>query len=218
MVRSVLVVLSFSLSLVTTVHAGKKSLPTLVNITSDGQVPKPVQVIWRNGFEECTEKGINTSQALNGLKITFKGDSIASSPALNGPAANGPAASGLYLLGCGGPGYNRPFVAFSFDGKKQIAQRVAFPVAGKVGIGTQFIIYNFVWNNEKSQISSFGKDRGLGDCGTKATWQWAYPQFDSHFILVAQKTKIDCDGQTENYPNIWPPKSWPPKALKIDEE
>ncbi len=202
MARFILAVSALFLCSVAVVQADEKpQLPTLSKITSDNQVPKQVQVIWRNGFEECTEKGIDASKELNGLKISFKGE---------------PAASGLYILACGGPGYNRPFVALSFDGKKQIAQRVAFPIAGNAGIGTQFIIYNFVWDNSKRQISSFGKDRGLGDCGTKAIWRWAYPQFDSHFVLINQRTKIDCDGKTENYPQVWPPKLWPPKALTLD--
>ncbi len=171
----------------------------VIKIMTDKQIPATVQKLWRNGFEECTEKGIDTSASLNGFKIQF----MPVNPD-----------SGLYILACGGPGYNRPYVAIAYDGEKQIAQRVAFPIAGNAGIGTQFIIYNFVWDNSKRQISSFGKDRGLGDCGTKAIWRWAYPQFDSHFVLINQKTKIDCDGQIKNYPQVWPPKLWPPKGLQ----
>ncbi len=179
--------------------AAQAPLPKVTKIKTDSVIPGQVQALWRNGFEPCTEKGIDTSKALNGLKIEFDGD---------------PVGSALFILACGGPGYNRPYVAIAFDGQRQIPQRVAFPEVDTSGPGARFVISNMAWNNEKMQLSAFGKDRGGGDCGTQSIWQWAFAQFDSYFVLINQKTKIDCNGMTDDFPTVWPPANWPPEILK----
>ena len=60
------------------------------------------------------------------------------------------------------------------------------------------------FDREQRLLTVFTKYRGLGDCGSFATYQW---QNSSNFELQQYRDKSSCDGDyldPENYPQIYP--------------
>lgn len=168
----------------------KDALPNVTSITTDEMIPAAIRAIWTNGHEGCDEEKEDVSDMVNGLRISFPDD---------------PIGSALYILLCGGPSaYNKPFVIFVHDQNTNFARPAILPIMTIDGPSVQAEIYNMKWDNSKSQLSAFGKDRGLADCGIKYIWKWPYKTFSSNFVLIEQRTKTDCDGDQDNFPIVWP--------------
>jgi len=170
----------------------KTTLPKVIPITTDEMIPETIRAIWTNGYEGCDVEKEDVSDMVNGLRISFPDD---------------PDGSALYILLCGGPAaYNKPFVIFTHDQNRDFSRPVILPVMTNEGPSVQTEIYNMKWNSSKRQLSAFGKDRGLADCGIKYIWKWPHDTINSEFVLVEQRTKIDCDGLQDNFPIVWPPQ------------
>ena len=164
--------------------------PTVTNITSDDMIPSAVQKIWTNDFEPCDNENEDVSEMVNGMRISFSDNSLG---------------SGLYILLCGGPSaYNKPFVIFTHDAKRDFARAVILPIMRDRGPSVQTEVYNISWNNSLRQLSAFGKNRGLADCGAKMVWKWAFDSIESDFVLVEHRVKDDCDGKRDDFPIVWP--------------
>lgn len=58
------------------------------------------------------------------------------------------------------------------------------------------------YNSEQKVLNVYTKDRGLGDCGSTAQYQWG----NNDFELIEYKSKSECDGnalEPEDYPVIY---------------
>ncbi len=164
--------------------------PTVTSITTDDMIPAAVQKIWTNDFEPCDNENEDVSDMVNGMRISFSDKS---------------SGSGLYILLCGGPSaYNKPFVIFTHDAARDFARSVILPIMKDQGPSVQTEIYNVSWNNSLRQLSAFGKNRGLADCGAKMVWKWAFDTIESDFVLVEHRVKDDCDGKRDDFPIVWP--------------
>ena len=155
--------------------------PTVTSITTDDMIPAAVQKIWTNDFEPCDNENEDVSEMISGMRISF--------------SKNAPG-SGLYILLCGGPGtYNKPFVIFAHDAERDFVRAVILPIMQDQGPSVQTEIYNVSWNNSLRQLSAFGKNRGLADCGAKMIWKWAFDTIESDFVLLEHRVKDECDGK-----------------------
>jgi len=173
--------------------ANQTQSPQVKMINTDAMLPASVQALWENGYGACDNEGENINEMVNGLEISFH---------------EGVEGSALYILPCGGAGtYNTPYWAYSYSAKTGIAREISFPIMREGNPSVKGEIYNKKWDNARLELSSFGKDRGLADCGNKYLWKWAYPQADSNFILLAQWSKRECDGERDNFPQVWPLKN-----------
>ncbi len=87
----------------------------------------------------------------------------------------------LVLLPCDAGAYNVsavPLVATGGAGNWQFRIARFDHVPGSTGDpGTPPLIVNARWNPSRSELSSFAKGRGLGDCGTAETYKWDGTQF-----------------------------------------
>lgn len=115
-------------------------------------------------------------------------------------SALGPAES-LLLLACGSGAYNVshvPFVLRRGRGGVQ-ATLAAFDV--KPGWWTEEgkpVLINAEWDKEGALLNSFSKARGLGDCGTIASYAWD----GRAFRLVEQAEMGECRGSVD-YITTW---------------
>ncbi len=165
-------------------------LPLVSSVTTDDMIPQIVQSIWTNSDEACDSEGEDVSNMVNGLRISFADD---------------PKDSAIYILLCGGPAtYNKPFVLFAHDTTRNFARPLALPIMTDTGPSVQREIYNIKWDNSRRQLSAFGKDRGLADCGMKYIWKLPFDSVNAEFVLVEQRSKTDCDGHLDNFPVVWP--------------
>jgi hypothetical protein len=105
----------------------------------------------------------------------------------------------LVLLPCDAGAYNVsavPLVATGGAGNWQFQIAPFDHVPGSTGDpGTPPLIVNARWNPSRSELSSFAKGRGLGDCGTAETYTWD----GTAFRLIEARSMPVCRGAWE-----WP--------------
>jgi hypothetical protein len=115
-------------------------------------------------------------------------------------SALGPAES-LLLLACGSGAYNVshvPFVLRRGRGGVQ-ATLAAFDVKpGWWAEEGKPMLINAGWDRESGLLTSFAKGRGLGDCGTTASYAWD----GRAFRLVEQSEMSECRGSVD-YITTW---------------
>ena len=165
----------------------------LTQLKSSAQLPPKLAAFWREQTSGCAIGWDDDSDLLadfGGLSIELKYESR------------------LFILPCGAPGaYNLPQVVISYDLESKRSRIVSLPIMGARGPTTLDYPYNTSWDHRKSELSSFFKGRGLGDCGMQARWVWNQGGFEGNFELVEERVKDDCDGKYDDeWPVIWPPE------------
>jgi hypothetical protein len=106
----------------------------------------------------------------------------------------------LVLLACGAGAYNVshvPFVATRRGRTIDIAP-AAFDVKQDWWENGLPILVNADWDPASGLLGSFSKGRGLGDCGTTASYVWD----GSRFRLVEEATMGECRGSID-YIKVW---------------
>lgn len=102
----------------------------------------------------------------------------------------------LVLVACGSGAYNLSSAAFIVRGDK--ARPAAFDTAKPGANAAADALINASWDAGTGTLSSYGKGRGLGDCGVSATYVWDGTRF--------RATEIDrmdeCRGST-NWLTVW---------------
>lgn len=117
----------------------------------------------------------------------------------------------LYGLPCGtGGAYNQPYAFFHVpDSETKPIRSVPFLLDGNnVADGEMPEIWNMNFDARLSQLQSFFKGRGLGDCGTLSTWSLQEYQGQVFFEAIEIREKGECDGNYAGGPEKWP-ISWP---------
>jgi hypothetical protein len=99
----------------------------------------------------------------------------------------------LVLVPCGAGAYNItvvPVIATGVAGRRafRLADFDYKPAFGEPGAA--FVLVNASWSAERSELSSFAKGRGIGDCGSGETYVW-----DGARFRLTQATAMDeCRG------------------------
>jgi hypothetical protein len=99
----------------------------------------------------------------------------------------------LILVPCGTGAYNAtvvPVIATGIAGRRafRLADFDYKPAFGEPGAA--FVLVNASWSAERSELSSFAKGRGIGDCGSSETYVW-----DGTRFRLTQATAMDeCRG------------------------
>lgn len=86
----------------------------------------------------------------------------------------------LILVPCGMGAYNAtvaPVIATGVQGRRtfRLADFDYKPAFGEPG--ASFVLVNAGWSADKSELTSFAKGRGIGDCGGSETWVWDGARF-----------------------------------------
>jgi hypothetical protein len=113
-----------------------------------------------------------------------------------------PLASGqtLVLLACGSGAYNvtyLPYIAQSRDGRIRFTA-APFDYQWAMRELERPSLINAEWDHQRHLLSEFYRGRGIGDCGTKATYAWD----GSRFRLVEQQDMEQCQG-TADFITTW---------------
>jgi hypothetical protein len=116
-------------------------------------------------------------------------------------AALGPAET-LLLLACGSGAYNVSHVPFVLrrSGRGPVRAELAAFDAQQEWWAEEHkpILINAGWDSERGLLTSFSKCRGLGDCGTTASYVWD----GRAFRLVEQAEMGECRGSVD-YITTW---------------
>lgn len=106
----------------------------------------------------------------------------------------------LYALSCSQGAYNTVSALYLVAGDKA-PKPVNLPrPAALKGDSADNVAENVGFDPKTMTLSSFGKGRGLGDCGTSASWLW-----DGHGFELLQASLLDaCPGALpEDWPSIY---------------
>lgn len=61
------------------------------------------------------------------------------------------------------------------------------------------------YNGETNTLTTLSKDRGLGDCGSSARFEWENTEEQGgHFVLKEYRSKTECDGSMDSWPLVYP--------------
>lgn len=162
-------------------------------LKSADDLPPAVASAWKNHPDQCSEDfgGGDLISRLGGIVINWDEEKTIKH----------------YVIPCGGPGaYNLIYAAFLFDESENTARSLQFPTMSDRGPTLYSTIINMSWDERNSQLSSFAKGRGLGDCGTASKWEWDGAGAYGNLILVEERAKDDCDGVYDDWPLVWPIK------------
>lgn len=158
-------------------------------LEASSDLPQIVMDVWQNTPDKCSE-GYEEGQ-----------DLIAD---LFGAVVEGKDENKIYILPCGTPAaYNSSEIVIAINWNASEVRIFAIPSISEGGISADMIGPGLQWDQELSVITSFYKGRGLGDCGGNSTLRWS-GEFYSSLVLVEQFSKIECDGQTSEWPKVWP--------------
>lgn len=102
----------------------------------------------------------------------------------------------LLSVSCGGGAYNMDTFFFVAPKNKLEQMQLAKFDGGADGPGLLNGSAGYI--SDTGLLSNYYKARGLGDCGTDATWAWTGEQF----TLVAMNVMYECQGNM-NYLNVW---------------
>lgn len=102
----------------------------------------------------------------------------------------------LWAVPCGAGAYNFSNAYFTTRPDGTNPRRVTFPSPGE----PQDLLVNAAYDPATRVIDAFNKGRGLGDCGTAASWTWT----DRGFVLKSSTGMTDCYGvPSEYWPTFW---------------
>ncbi|MGH6612804.1 DUF1176 domain-containing protein [Sphingomonas sp.] len=103
----------------------------------------------------------------------------------------------LVLMPCGSGAYNFSTVAVIVSGGKPALARFDFQPGGIEAMGTSTLI-NAAWDAKTARLQSYGKQRGIGDCGTSEDYAWD----GEMFRLIEARRMDECQGSV-NWLAVW---------------
>lgn len=104
----------------------------------------------------------------------------------------------LVLLPCGAGAYNFSSIAFIVSGGRAVLARFDSPPGWSGVEDGKPMLVNAEWDAKTSQLSSYAKGRGLGDCGSAERYVW-----DGTMFRLVEATQMgECRGSV-NWLTIW---------------
>ncbi|MCF4099045.1 DUF1176 domain-containing protein [Maritalea mediterranea] len=112
----------------------------------------------------------------------------------------------LFMLPCSAGAYNYLFRFYVWDQAQQIASAQHFvDYNDSTGWTSTDMLVNPSLDRHSITISSFNKFRGLGDCGSSGTWQWAGYGLQLREYYYQPICGLDYDENADlSYPQIFP--------------
>lgn len=106
----------------------------------------------------------------------------------------------LVLLACGSGAYNVTYLPYIAEGSGRELRFTAAPFDSRGVIDDlgRPSLTNAEWDTDRRLLSEFPRGRGLGDCGTKASYGWD----GSRFRLVEQQSMEQCQGAVD-FITVW---------------
>ena len=111
-----------------------------------------------------------------------------------------PEGSTLYLLGCEMYAYNsleKAYIVNSYETKMVAVAEVL--ADGSIVATTDLMGSGF--NPLDNTLGTFQKGRGMGDCGSSASY--SYNARESRFVLTEARYKDKCDGEDSEWPVVF---------------
>lgn len=105
----------------------------------------------------------------------------------------------LYLLGCEMYAYNSMEKAYIVNSYGEIASVVVADIDEEGGISATSDLMGAGFDKDSLTLGTFQKGRGVGDCGSSATYK--YNPRSEKFVLLEARAKFSCDGDVES---DWP--------------
>jgi hypothetical protein len=101
----------------------------------------------------------------------------------------------LVLLACGSGAYNVTYLPFIMEGEGAGARlrQAEFDSQWAMEDLDRPTLINAEWDAERRLLTEFSRGRGLGDCGTKASYGWD----GRRFRLVEQQNMDQCQGAVD---------------------
>ncbi len=115
----------------------------------------------------------------------------------------------IWIVPCTGGAYNIAYRLYQAEGD-DIALLMFADYTEYAGWAATDRLVNVELDPASGRLTSWYLGRGVGDCGSRATWQ-----FDgSRFVLLEFRYKPDCDGQDVPWPSVFerqaPALTWTP--------
>ncbi|QDK42112.1 hypothetical protein DOM21_11765 [Bacteriovorax stolpii] len=110
-----------------------------------------------------------------------------------------PKGATLYVLGCEMYAYNSLEKAYIVSPWGEVTNVAVAEVAADGSIMATSDLMGAGYDAETKTLGTFQKGRGMGDCGSSATYQ--YSPENQRFVLIEARVKDSCDGEFESE---WP--------------
>ncbi|MBC7429752.1 MAG: DUF1176 domain-containing protein [Bacteriovorax sp.] len=108
--------------------------------------------------------------------------------------------STLYILGCEMYAYNsleKAYIVNSYETKTVSIAEVL--TDGSIVATNDLMGSGFDPSN--NTLGTFQKGRGMGDCGSSATY--IYNAYETRFVLIEARVKENCDGEVTEWPVVY---------------
>ncbi len=105
----------------------------------------------------------------------------------------------LYVLGCQMYAYNSLEKAYILDSEENITDVYVVEIDEERSLTATNDLMGSDYDEASNTLGTFQKGRGIGDCGSTATY--TYSSEVEKFILVQARLKNHCDGDVESE---WP--------------
>lgn len=110
-----------------------------------------------------------------------------------------PAGKTLYVLGCEMYAYNSLEKAYIVSPSGEVTDVIVADVSADGSIMATADLMGAGYESETQTLGTFQKGRGIGDCGSSATYK--YDPRNEKFVLLEARVKDSCDGEIET---DWP--------------
>ncbi len=117
---------------------------------------------------------------------------------------NGPefeANNTLYVMGCEMYAYNSLEKAYVVNPQGVITPVVVAEVVDEGKIVATSDLMGAGYDATTNTLGTFQKGRGIGDCGSSATYKWD-PR-NEKFVLEEARVKMECDGEETEWPVVY---------------
>ncbi|MBY0413610.1 MAG: DUF1176 domain-containing protein [Bdellovibrionales bacterium] len=107
----------------------------------------------------------------------------------------------LFVLGCEMYAYNSREAVYLVDSYGEISSVAVAEVDSNGSITATTDLMGTYFDLETLTLSTYQKGRGMGDCGSSATYK--YDKYSSRFILTEARLKDSCDGGEDEWPIVY---------------
>lgn len=107
----------------------------------------------------------------------------------------------LYLLGCEMYAYNSLEKAYIVDSYGQVTNVSVVEVGSEGSLTATSDLMGAGFDLETLTLGTFSKGRGIGDCGSSASYK--YDSKNEKFVLIEARLKEACDGLETDWPLVY---------------
>jgi hypothetical protein len=110
----------------------------------------------------------------------------------------------LFVLGCEMYAYNSMAKAYILNAYGDVYDVAITELLNDGSLSATTFLMGAGYDPDSQTLGTFVKGRGMGDCGSTATYK--YNANSDRFVLVEQRSKEECDGEDTDWPVVYPKK------------